>query len=98
MAARQRGAAAAAQRARGRLVLAKDDGLLEPSDGVEVARELERLGRREVEVARDDDEDDRVVALLGEQSPPFPEGNTVDPGDLTLLDPVKAGGRRYRDA
>lgn len=43
-------------------------------------------------------QDDRVVALLGEQSPPFPEGNTVHPGDLTLLDPVKAGGRRYREA
>lgn len=43
-------------------------------------------------------QDDQVVAVLGEQSPPFPEGNVVHPGDLTLLEPVKAGTRRYREA
>ena len=43
-------------------------------------------------------QDDLVTAALGEQSPPFPEGNTVHPGDLSLLEPVKAGPRRYREA
>jgi hypothetical protein len=27
---------------------------------------------------------------------PYPEGFSIEPNDLTLLDPVKARGRRYR--
>ncbi len=43
-------------------------------------------------------QDDRVVAALGYPAgPPFPTGNTVESGDLSLLDPVKKRGRIYRE-
>lgn len=43
--------------------------------------------------------DDRVMRSLGmEPRPPFPDGFEVEPGDLSLLDPVRARGRIWRDA
>ncbi len=37
--------------------------------------------------------DDRVLASLGmEQRPPFPVGYEMDPGDWSILDPVRARG------
>ncbi len=42
--------------------------------------------------------DDRVMRSLGmEPRPPFPEGFEVEPGDWSLLDPVRARGKMYRD-
>jgi hypothetical protein len=41
---------------------------------------------------------DRVLEGLGmEARPPFPKGYQVEPGDLSMLDPVIARGRIYRD-
>jgi len=41
----------------------------------------------------------RVLEGLGlNAGPPFPAGNRVEPGDLSLLEPVIARGRIYRDA
>jgi hypothetical protein len=43
--------------------------------------------------------DDRVLEAIGiDARAPFPEGYEVEPGDLSLLDPVKARGQIYRDA
>ncbi len=43
--------------------------------------------------------DDRVMASLGmEPRPPFPKGFEVEQGDLSLLDPVRARGRIWREA
>jgi hypothetical protein len=43
-------------------------------------------------------QDDQVVVALGmEARPPFPKGNVVEPGDLSLLDPVRARKQIYRD-
>ncbi len=43
--------------------------------------------------------DDRVMRSLGmEPRPPFPEGFDVEPGDWSLLDPVRARGPIYRAA
>jgi hypothetical protein len=44
-------------------------------------------------------QDDSVMEALGmEARPPFPEGNKVVSGDLSLLDPVRNRGKIYRDA
>jgi hypothetical protein len=43
--------------------------------------------------------DDRVMRSLGmEPSPPFPKGFEVEQGDWSLLDPVRARPKLYRDA
>lgn len=43
--------------------------------------------------------DDRVMRSLGmEPRPPFPRGFEVEQGDWSLLDPVRARGKIYRDA
>ena len=43
--------------------------------------------------------DDRVMRSLGmEPRPPFPKGFDVAQGDWSLLDPVRARGKVYRDA
>lgn len=43
--------------------------------------------------------DDRVVRSLGlEPRPPFPKGHTVEQGDWSLLDPVRARPKMWRDA
>ena len=43
--------------------------------------------------------DDRVVLSLGvEPRPPFPKGHTVEQGDWSLLDPVRARPKMWRDA
>ena len=43
--------------------------------------------------------DDRVMASLGmEVRPPFPLGFAVPHGDWSLLEPVRARGKIYRDA
>lgn len=43
--------------------------------------------------------DDRVMRSLGmEVRPPFPAGFLVESGDWSLLDPVRARGKIYRDA
>ncbi len=42
--------------------------------------------------------DDRVMKSLGmERRPPFPNGFEVEQGDWSLLDPVRARGKLYRD-
>ncbi len=42
-------------------------------------------------------QDDRVLEGIGEAAgPPFPRGNTVEVGDLSLLDPVVRQSRTYR--
>ena len=42
---------------------------------------------------------DRVVEALGREArPPYPKGYQVVQGDLSLLDPVRARGKIYRDA
>ncbi len=43
--------------------------------------------------------DDRVIASIGMAvRPPFPRGYEVEPGDWSLLDPVRSRGKIYRDA
>lgn len=43
-------------------------------------------------------QDDRVLKALGMRpGPPFPEGYEVEPGDLSLLDPVRRRGKLYRE-
>ena len=43
--------------------------------------------------------DDRVVRSLGlEPRAPFPKGHTLEQGDWSLLDPVKARPKMWRDA
>lgn len=59
----------------------------------------ELAGVIESAVARCYYRDDRVMASIGmEARPAFPKGYRVDQGDLSLLDPVRARGRIYRDA
>jgi hypothetical protein len=42
-------------------------------------------------------QDDRVLVGIGSKAgPPFPQGNSVEAGDLALLDPVVKLQRRYR--
>ena len=42
-------------------------------------------------------QDNRVLQEFGlSAGPPFPKGNTVDPGDLSLLDPVLKNPTRWR--
>ena len=42
-------------------------------------------------------QDDRALVGIGMAAgPPFPRGNTVEPGDLSLLDPVVAKSKQYR--
>lgn len=44
-------------------------------------------------------QNERVLAGLGEEArPPYPKGYAVVQGDLSLLDPVRARGKIYRDA
>jgi hypothetical protein len=43
--------------------------------------------------------DDRVVRSLGlEPRAPFPKGHTLEQGDWSLLDPVRARSKMWRDA
>jgi len=43
--------------------------------------------------------EDRVIAAVGmEPRPPHPKGFEMGPNDTTLLDPVRARGKLYRDA
>jgi len=43
--------------------------------------------------------DDRVMRALDlEPRPPFPKGYVIPEGDFTLVDPVRARGRIWRDA
>ena len=42
-------------------------------------------------------QDDRALVGIGlTAGPPFPNGNTLEPGDLSLLDPVVESSRGYR--
>jgi hypothetical protein len=42
--------------------------------------------------------DERVLKSIGmEARPPFPKGHVVEPGDWSLLEPVKRKARLYRD-
>ena len=42
-------------------------------------------------------QDNRVLQVFGlSAGPPFPRGNAVDPGDLSLLDPVLKNPTRWR--
>ena len=43
--------------------------------------------------------DDRVMRSLGQEPrPPFPRGHVVEQGDWSLLDPVRARPKMWRDA
>lgn len=43
--------------------------------------------------------DDRVMRALGmEARAPYPDGYAIEASDWSLLDPVRARGKRYRDA
>jgi hypothetical protein len=43
-------------------------------------------------------QNDRVISALGlEPRPPYPEGHTVEAGDLSLLDPVRKRSKLYRE-
>jgi len=43
--------------------------------------------------------DDRVMRAIGmEPRPPFPKGFSLKAGDFSLLDPVRARGKTYREA
>lgn len=43
--------------------------------------------------------EDRVIAAVGmEPRPPHPKGFAMGPNDTSLLDPVRARGKLYRDA
>lgn len=56
-------------------------------------------GTIECVVARCYYRDERVLEAIGmEPRPPFPQGYDVEQGDWSLLDPVRARGRIYRDA
>jgi len=56
-------------------------------------------GTIECVVARCYYRDKRVLESIGmEPRPPFPDGYDVEQGDWSLLDPVRARGRIYRDA
>lgn len=94
-----------------REALALVDGLaggrLAQADPAEQARTLARFkaaypvlaGTIETVVARCYYRDERVLESIGmEPRPPFPEGYAVEQGDWSLLDPVRARGRIYRDA
>lgn len=42
--------------------------------------------------------DDAVMQALGlEPRPPYPQGHQVEPGDLSLLEPVRQRGKLYRE-
>jgi len=63
------------------------------------AAEPERAGVIEAVAARCYYRDDRVMASIGiEVRPPFPLGYDVEQGDWSLLEPVRARGKIYRDA
>lgn len=83
------------------------DGRLPELDGEARTRVLrafrerftELTGIMEATIARCYYRDDRVMASIGmEVRPPFPLGYEVDEGDWSLLDPVRARGKMYRDA
>jgi len=62
-------------------------------------RHADLAGVIESVVARCYYRDDRVMASIGmEARPAFPKGYKVEQGDLSLLDPVRARGKIYRDA
>ena len=63
------------------------------------ARHADLAGVIESLVARCYYRDDRVMTSIGmEARPAYPNGYHVKQGDLSLLDPVRARGRMYRDA
>lgn len=63
------------------------------------AAEPDRAGVIEAVTARCYYRDDRVMASIGiEVRPPFPLGYDVEQGDWSLLEPVRARGKIYRDA
>lgn len=58
-----------------------------------------QFGVVESVVARAYYRDDRVLRAIGmDPRPPFPNGYAVEPGDWSLLDPVRARGPIHRDA
>jgi hypothetical protein len=75
---------------------------LEPADQAALLARLRRerpeaFGVVEQVVARAYYRDDRVLRAIGmDPRPPFPAGYTVEAGDLSLLDPVRARGPIYR--
>lgn len=57
------------------------------------------FGPVEAVVSRAYYRDDRVLKSIGmDARPPFPRGYEVEPGDLSLLEPVRLRGPIYRDA
>lgn len=77
---------------------------LEPADQMQVSVELRAMGGRAVDTLTRHIllcyyRDDRVMRSLGiEPRPPFPGGFTVEQGDWSLLDPVKARAPFWRQA
>jgi len=63
------------------------------------AREPSFMNRLSMETLACYYQHDRVLEGLGmEARPPYPKGYQVVPGDLSLLEPVRARGKIYRDA
>jgi len=63
------------------------------------AREPSFMSRLSMETLACYYQHDRVLAGLGlEARPPYPKGYQVVQGDLSLLEPVRARGKIYRDA
>lgn len=63
------------------------------------AENLALSGVLELVIAQCYYRDDRVLRIIGmEPRPPFPKGYEIEEGDWSLLDPVRARGKIYRDA
>jgi len=77
----------------------RDDATAEAEAKALLAREDSRstaLGRSLLQCYY---RDDRVVRSLGlEPRPPFPKGHELEQGDWSLLDPVRARPKMWRDA
>jgi len=80
-------------------IAGRDDASAEAAAKALLAREDSRsaaLGRSLLQCYY---RDDRVVRSLGlEPRPPFPKGHELEQGDWSLLDPVRARPKMWRDA
>jgi thioredoxin reductase len=76
---------------------------LDEADAHAVVEELRRADRKFMaHLARQTaacyyQQDEVLVAIGMEPRPPFPKGYDVHMGDLSLLDPVRERGRKYRE-
>ena len=81
----------------------KEFSTLSGSEQMRLIEKLRRtlfrfLGELTTEVIQCYYQNDQVLKAIGlEARAPFPQGYTVDDGDLTLLEPVYERGKLYRD-